>query len=71
MTTCDSLDRVLYTGAAAEKIVQLIGHASSPLTVNDRISLVLDAAAFAKAGLAEVSSALSLLEHFTSETDGE
>ena len=39
--------------------------------MNDRISLVLDAAAFAKAGLAEVSSALSLLEHFTGETDGE
>ncbi|KAH8091342.1 peptidase family M1-domain-containing protein [Cristinia sonorae] len=59
--------RVLYSGKIAENVAKLVAQKGSPLSVADRIGLVLDALALAKAGFSNVSDALSFLDHFRRE----
>ncbi|TCD59793.1 Aminopeptidase 2 mitochondrial [Steccherinum ochraceum] len=61
--------RVLYTGSAAEKIARLVGQKDTPLSVTDRVGLILDAIALAKANFTAVSESLAFLEHFRNEGD--
>jgi hypothetical protein len=65
------LDRVLYT---PERMVKIAAEAAKPdgvsvLSLNDRIGLVHDAMALSKAGLAKLSSALTLLDGLKGETE--
>jgi len=65
------LDRVLYT---PERVAKIAAEAAKPdgtsvFSLNDRIGLVHDAIALSKAGLAKLSSALTLLDGLKGETE--
>jgi hypothetical protein len=67
------VDRVLYTPEHLEKLAK---EAAKPegqgiLTLNDRIGLVNDTLALSKAGLAKLSSALTLVDGLKNETECE
>ena len=68
---CCHPDRVLYTPERVAKIAAEAAKAdgTSLLSLNDRIGLVHDAMALAKAGLAKMSSALTLLDGLKGETE--
>lgn len=61
---------MLYSEPLAKKVAQFATQKDSPLSPTDRIGLVLDAPAFAKAGLTKASDALSFIQHFRSDIDG-
>lgn len=66
-----TLDRVLYT---PERVAKIATEAAKPdgtsvFSLNDRIGLVHDAIALSKAGLAKLSSALTLLDGLKGETE--
>ena len=64
------VDRVLYT---PERLAAIAKEAAKPegsiFTFEDRIGLINDAPALAKAGLIKVSSVLTLIENFRNETE--
>ncbi|KAI0933682.1 hypothetical protein AcV5_005768 [Taiwanofungus camphoratus] len=61
--------RVLYTPERLSAIGQEAAKSPSPFSVEDRIGVVYDALALAKAGFSEVSSALSLIEILRDERE--
>lgn len=63
-------DRVLYTGVLAGKVAALASRKDTPLSSADRVGLVMDTIAFAKAGLTTIGDALTFLEHFRNDDDG-
>lgn len=65
------LDRVLYTPERVAKIAAEAAKVDGTglLSLNDRIGLVHDAMALSKAGLAKMSSALTLLDGLKGETE--
>lgn len=56
------IDRVLYEPERLAKIAEEAAKGGSVFTLNDRLGLVYDSIALSKAGLAKVSSALTLLD---------
>ncbi|KAF8633724.1 hypothetical protein AX17_004382 [Amanita inopinata Kibby_2008] len=61
--------RVLYTPERLEKIAHEAAKDDSCFSFNDRLGLVHDAMALSKAGLAKLSSALTLVESFKNEKE--
>lgn len=55
-------DRVLYEPKTLSKIAEDAAKDESVFTLNDRLGLVYDSVALSKAGLAQVSSALTLID---------
>lgn len=55
-------DRVLYEPDRLAKIAEEAAKDNSIFTLNDRLGLVYDSVALSKAGLAKVSSALTLID---------
>ena len=64
-----SSDRVLYTPERLAAIAKVAGEKNSPFSFEDRIGLINDAPALAKAGLTQTSSALTLIDNFRNETE--
>ncbi len=56
------IDRVLYEPERLAKIAEEAARDNSVFTLNDRLGLVYDSLALSKAGLAKVSSALTLFD---------
>jgi hypothetical protein len=67
------LDRVLYTPERLAKIASEAAkqEGTSVFSLNDRIGLVHDAMALSKAGLAKLSSAMTLVDGLKGETECE
>ncbi|KAG6813612.1 hypothetical protein H0H92_009229 [Tricholoma furcatifolium] len=63
------LDRTLYTPERLSKIAQEAAKDDSIFSLNDRIGLVHDAMALSKAGLAKLSSALTLVDGLKNEKE--
>ncbi|KAH8102859.1 leucyl aminopeptidase [Cristinia sonorae] len=61
--------RVLYTSEQLIKLAQEAGKPNSVLSLEDRMGLVLDASALAKARLAQTNSVLALIDALRSETE--
>lgn len=65
VTTCTKptlpIDRVLYEPERLTKIAKEAAKDSSVFSLNDRLGLVYDSIALSKAGLAQISSALTLI----------
>ncbi|PFH52379.1 hypothetical protein AMATHDRAFT_140150 [Amanita thiersii Skay4041] len=61
--------RVLYASETLEKIGREAVKVNSCFSLNDRIGLVHDAMALSKAGLATLSSTLTLIENFKNERE--
>ncbi|KIL68636.1 hypothetical protein M378DRAFT_71638 [Amanita muscaria Koide BX008] len=61
--------RVLYTPERLEKIAEEAAKQSSPFSLNDRLGLVHDAMALSKAGLAKLSSAMTLVDKLKHEKE--
>lgn len=63
-------DRVLYT---PERLATIAKEAAKPqgslYTFEDRIGLINDSPALAKAGLVQLSSTLTLIDNFRNETE--
>jgi aminopeptidase 2 len=70
-TLIASVDRVLYTPERLAKIATEAARGYSGFSFNDRIGLVHDSMALAKAGFSDVSSALTLVDIFRSEKECE
>ena len=60
---------MLYTAERLAAIAKVAAEKDSPFTFEDRIGLINDAPALAKAGLIQTSSALTLIENFGNETE--
>lgn len=56
------IDRVLYEPSRLAKIAEEAARDNSIFTLNDRLGLVYDCVALSKAGLAKVSTALTLID---------
>jgi hypothetical protein len=70
LISCIPLDRVLYTPERLAKIAdEAAKKDGSAFGLNDRLGLVYDALALSKAGFAEVSSALTMVEKLKNETE--
>ena len=65
------LDRVLYTPERLEKIAEEAAKQNSPFSLNDRLGLIHDAMALSKAGLAKLSSAMTLVDKLKHEKECE
>jgi aminopeptidase 2 len=61
--------RVLYEPARLEKIAIEASIPNSVFTLDDRMGLVYDATALARAGFSEVSGALNLINALKNETE--
>ena len=64
-----ALDRVLYTPERLAKIAAEAAKEDSPFSLEDRLGLVSDSIALSKAGLAKLSSALTLIEQLKGEKE--
>ena len=62
-------DRVLYTPERLEKIAEQAASKNSPYSLNDRLGLVHDTMALSRAGLAKLSSALTLVDKLKNEKE--
>jgi aminopeptidase 2 len=65
------LDRVLYTPERLASIATEAAKDKSIFSLDDRLGLVHDAFALSKAGLAKVSSALTLVDLWKNEKERE
>lgn len=63
------IDRVLYTPERLSAIATEAAKEKSIFSLDDRLGLVYDSFALAKAGLAKVSSALTLVDHWKNEKE--
>lgn len=63
------LDRVLYTPERLEKIAEEASKPNSIFSLNDRMGMVNDSVALAKAGLAPVTGALTLIQGLKNEQE--
>jgi len=61
--------RVLYTPERLEKIAEQAASKNSPYSLNDRLGLVHDTMALSRAGLAKLSSALTLVDKLKNEKE--
>lgn len=61
---------MLYSESLTKKVARFATQKDSPLSSTDRVGLVLDAPALAKAGMTKASDALSFIQHFRSDVDG-
>lgn len=66
-----STDRVLYTPERLAKIAHEAAKPKSCFSVDDRMGLVYDAFALSKAGLADLSSSLNLIDILRDEKECE
>lgn len=64
-----SVDRVLYTVERLEKIAQEAAKEDSILSLNDRLVLMNDSVALAKAGLSPISGSFTLIQGFKNEEE--
>ena len=62
-------DRVLYTPERLAKIAAEAAKEDSVFSLNDRIGLVFDSLALSKAGLAKLSSSLTLIDLLKNEKE--
>ena len=60
---------MLYTPERLAAIAKVASEKDSPFAFEDRIGLINDAPALAKAGLTQTSSALPLIDNFRNETE--
>jgi aminopeptidase 2 len=63
------IDRVLYTPERLAKIASETAKEDSVFTLNDRIGLVHDSMALARAGFAKLSSAMNLVNILRNEKE--
>ena len=63
------LDRVLYTPERLVLIAKEAAREGSVFSLNDRLGLMNDAMALSKAGLAKLSSALTMIDLWREETE--
>ena len=63
------LDRVLYTPERLVLIAKEAAREGSVFSLNDRLGLINDTMALSKAGLAKLSSALTMIDLWRGETE--